>query len=101
MAVIRKVQAIMPADGWRALYKPVDDDGSWFYRPLVCFGAIDESHGPGGGEGEAVFVVGFDASGKIIRVCDRNNNFMGYVPPGEDLPSDMSPEDVPDDLLEE
>jgi len=101
MAVIEKIQTLMPAGGWRALYSATGKDDSWFYSPLVCFGAIDESTGPGGGEGEAVFVVGFDASNGTINVCDRANNFEGYVPPGEDLPSHMRPEDVPDSLIEE
>lgn len=69
---MKQVKQIIPAEGWRAVYK--EDDGSLFVQPLCCWAVVDEN-------GDTS-VVGMDAS-DMVEACDEASNFLGYIGPGE------------------
>lgn len=102
------VHSIIPAEGWRALYSPHTDDESdeWFYTNLVCFAIVEENLNRNTEENlnrktDDTFtcVVGMDHLGGEIQPVGQEN-FEGYVEPGEDLPPVMEPSDVPDWIAE-
>lgn len=68
---------IIPANGWKAVWKAVDsDDQDEYTAPLICWALVEAP------DGER-FVTGVDSEpGSTTGFVASDDNFRGYISPG-------------------
>jgi hypothetical protein len=75
----RTIIQIIPAAGFRAVYRPEDAPDQLIERPLACWALVEDHEGSRSVEGMDVdWAVDF---------CGDTGGFVGYAAPGE-LPAD-------------
>lgn len=76
--VKRTILQIMPAEGWRAVYR--EDDGTLTEYPLVCWALVIEDDER---NDRIRYVTGIDAVENQAEFCDEAANFVRYLGPGQ------------------
>ena len=74
---------IIHAEGWRVAFRGAETGAEPYMRALACFALVTE----GQGSSKEFRVVGLCSHGdsKKIEVCEKENNFIGYLAPNEAL----------------
>jgi hypothetical protein len=67
----RTIIQIIPAVGWKSIYRDDDDLQNPMYEFLVCWALIEDEHGER-------HVVGMDGN-DYVGFCDEMSNFQGYM----------------------
>lgn len=73
---------IIHAEGWKVAFKGVDGNPA-HTAPMVCFALITE--GQGGAKQFRVVGMCAHANAKSVEICEKDENFIGYLNPLEAL----------------